>query len=247
MFFRWLHIVAGILWIGLLYWFNFVNTPFTGTMDGETKKKVVPELIPRALYFFRWGAVWTWATGLLLLLLVFYHGRQMFPSQEQSWTLGSWVMLAVTFFMFFVYDPLAKSGLGKDIKVFGAVSLVIIGIVVYAMYTFAGYGYRAYQIHLGAMFGTIMIMNVWMRIWPSQRKMLKAMKEGTTPDVALAALAGQRSRHNVYMSVPLVWTMITMHTTVVGEEQWWAILVVVAIAWAFVGWVYNKSAKVKGF
>jgi uncharacterized membrane protein len=119
MFFRWLHIVAGILWIGLLYWFNFVNTPFTGTMDGETKKKVVPELIPRALYFFRWGAVWTWATGLLLLLLVFYHGRQMFPSQEQSWTLGSWVMLAVTFFMFFVYDPLAKSGLGKDIKVFG--------------------------------------------------------------------------------------------------------------------------------
>jgi uncharacterized membrane protein len=127
------------------------------------------------------------------------------------------------------------------------VSLVIIGIVVYAMYTFAGYGYRAYQIHLGAMFGTIMIMNVWMRIWPSQRKMLKAMKEGTTPDVALAALAGQRSRHNVYMSVPLVWTMITMHTAVVGEEQWWAILVVVAIAWAFVGWVYNKSAKVKGF
>jgi uncharacterized membrane protein len=247
MFFRWLHIVAGILWIGLLYWFNFVNTPFTGTMDGETKKKVVPELIPRALYFFRWGAVWTWATGLLLLLLVFYHGRQMFPSQEQSWTLGSWVMLAVTFFMFFVYDPLAKSGLGKDIKVFGGVSLVIIGIVVYAMYTFAGYGYRAYQIHLGAMFGTIMIMNVWMRIWPSQRKMLKAMKEGTTPDAALAALAGQRSRHNVYMSVPLVWTMITMHTAVVGGEQWWVILVVVAIAWAFVGWVYNKSAKVKGF
>lgn len=245
--FRWLHIVAGILWIGLLYWFNLVNIPFAATMDGDTKKKVVPELIPRALYFFRWGAVWTWATGFLLLLLVFYHGQQMFPSQEQSWTLGSWVMLAVTFFMFFVYDPLAKSGLGKDIKVFGVVSFVIIGIVVYAMYAFAGYGYRAYQIHLGAMFGTIMIMNVWMRIWPSQKKILAAIKEGSAPDPALAALAGQRSRHNVYLSVPLVWTMINMHTTVVGEDQWWAILGVVALAWGFVGWVYDKSSKVKGF
>lgn len=245
--FRWLHIVSGILWIGLLYWFNFVNIPFGGTMDGETKKKVVPELIPRALYFFRWGAVWTWTTGLLLLLLVFYHGQQMFPSQDQSWALGSWVMLAVTFLMFFVYDPLARSGLGKDIKVFGVASFVIIGVVVYAMYALAGYGYRAYQIHLGTMFGTIMIMNVWMRIWPSQKKILKSIKEGTTPDAALVALAGQRSRHNVYMSVPVVWTMINMHTTVVGEEQWWAILVVVAIAWAFVGWVYDKSSKVKGF
>lgn len=156
-------------------------------------------------------------------------------------------MLAVTFFMFFIYDPLAKSGWGKDIKMFGAVSFVIIGIVAYAMYAYAGYGYRAYQIHLGTMFGTIMIMNVWMRIWPAQKKIIKAIKEGTAPDAALVAIAGQRSRHNVYMSVPLVWTMIGMHTTIVGEENWWAILGVVAIAWGLIGWVYDKSVKVKGF
>ncbi len=242
-----LHIAAGILWIGLLYWFNFVNIPFAATMDGETKKKVVPELLPRALYFFRWGAVWTWATGLLLLLLVFYHGQLMFPSQEQSWTVGSWVMVAVAFLMFFLYDPLAKSALGKDIKQFGALSFVIIAIVVYLMYTFGGFGYRAYQIHLGTMLGTIMIMNVWMRIWPAQKKIIAAVKEGTAPDAALPALAGQRSRHNVYMSVSLFWTMINMHTTVVGEENWWAILVVTAIAWLFISWIYDKAAKVKGF
>ncbi len=75
---RWIHIVAGILWIGLLYWFNWVNIPFAATMDGDTKKKYTPELFPRALFFFRWGAVWTYAAGLLLLMLVFYHGGLMF-------------------------------------------------------------------------------------------------------------------------------------------------------------------------
>ena len=56
--FKWLHVIAGIMWIGLLYFFNFVNTAFAPTMDAETKKKVVPELMPRTLYWFRWGAAW---------------------------------------------------------------------------------------------------------------------------------------------------------------------------------------------
>ncbi len=67
--FRWLHIVAGIVWIGHLYFFNFVNAPATAKLDGATKKAVVPELMPRALFWFRWGAAWTWFTGVLLLLL----------------------------------------------------------------------------------------------------------------------------------------------------------------------------------
>ena len=81
--FRWLHIAAGILWIGLLYFYNFVNATFAPTMDGETKKKVVPELMPRALYFFRWGALYTWITGVLLLLLVF---RDLAYLRSYGWT-----------------------------------------------------------------------------------------------------------------------------------------------------------------
>ena len=73
--FRWIHVVAGIMWIGHLYFFNFVNAPFEGTLDGGAKKAVVPQLRPRALYWFRWGAAWTWGTGALLILLGFYHGQ----------------------------------------------------------------------------------------------------------------------------------------------------------------------------
>ena len=76
--FRWIHVVAGILWIGLLYFFNWVNSAFAPTMDAETKKKVIPELLPRTLFWFRWGAAFTWVTGVLLLLMVFYHGRAVF-------------------------------------------------------------------------------------------------------------------------------------------------------------------------
>ena len=71
---RWIHVVMGVLWIGLLYFFNWVNANVMPKLDGETKKKLVPELMPRALYWFRWGAAWTWVTGVLLLLIVFYHG-----------------------------------------------------------------------------------------------------------------------------------------------------------------------------
>ena len=69
---RWMHIFVGILWIGHLYYFNFVNGQMVAKLDAAAKKQVVPELMPRALYWFRWGAAWTWITGVLLLILVYY-------------------------------------------------------------------------------------------------------------------------------------------------------------------------------
>ena len=69
--FRWIHVVAGIAWIGHLYFFNWVNAHFAKTLTPENKRAVVPELLPRALYWFRWGAAWTWITGLVLLGLIY--------------------------------------------------------------------------------------------------------------------------------------------------------------------------------
>src|SRR5438876_1048897 len=92
--FRWIHVVAGITWIGHLYFFNWVNAQFAPTLDAETKKKVVPELMPRALYWFRWGAAYTWVTGVLLLLIVYYHGGIMFDGSGH-WGVASFIMIAI--------------------------------------------------------------------------------------------------------------------------------------------------------
>lgn len=243
--FRWIHIVAGIIWIGHLYFFNFVNGPFAGTMDADTRKKVVPQLMPRALYWFRWGAAWTWVTGVLLVLLVFYHGQIVFDTG--SWNLASIVMILITFLAFAVYDPLWKSPVAKDPRVGTAISFVLIVIVVWLYIHWAGFSYRGYVVHVGALFGTIMAANVWMRIWPLQRRIITAVKGGTAPDPSWPAQAGLRSKHNVYMSVPLVWTMINSHTPVPFASSPVYLFVIILAGWGAVWALYKKAPQVQGF
>jgi uncharacterized membrane protein len=250
---RWIHVLAGVVWIGLLYFFNFVNIPFQGKLDGPTKKAVNPELLPRALYWFRWGAAWTWATGVILLLLVYYHGRMAVGMD--GFTAGSWMMLAVTFLAPFVYDALYKSPLGANVRGAFVVAYALLAVVVYLFTSFAGFSYRGTLIHTGAMFGTIMAFNVWFRIWPAQQKIVRAVKEGQAPDADLVKLAGLRSRHNTYMSVPLLYAMIAQHTTFFAGGNWgipengyWIVfLAAIGLGWHVVFQLYKKSAKVQGF
>jgi uncharacterized membrane protein len=246
--FRWIHVVAGIIWIGLLYFFNFVNGPFQTKIDAAAKRQVNPELLPRALFWFRWGAAWTWVTGVLLVLLVFYHGGIVLRDPGSGWTAGAVVMVLVTFLAFVVYDPLAN-GI-KDTRTMAGVGFALVAVVVLCFIYVGGFGYRGFVIHTGTLFGTLMAANVWMRIWPSQRKIITATKEGTAADPAVVALAGTRSRHNVYMSVPLVWTMIDTHTTAFSStplvEAIW-LLIAIAVAWGVVTQLYKKAGTVPGF
>src|SRR3954468_10949139 len=105
--FRWLHVVAGIMWIGHLWFFNFVNAQVAKTYDADTKKKVVPELMPRALYWFRWGAVFTWITGFFLLGFVIYMGGVLVDT-DQNKGLAIAVGLGGMIVSFAVYDVLWK-------------------------------------------------------------------------------------------------------------------------------------------
>lgn len=246
--FRWIHVVAGIVWIGMLYFFNWVNGPFAGKMDAETKKKVVPELMPRALFWFRWGAAFTWVTGVILLAWLFYHGQLLYAADakvESQWNMMSILGIALVFVAPFIYDLLAKTAM-KDPKGAFVEGLILASAYVLFLAYVAKFDFRAYTIHLGALFGTIMAFNVWFRIWPAQKKIITAVKEGTPPDQALVAMAGGRSKHNTYMSVPLVFMMIGQHGTWAASCPW-ILPVIILVAWTVVFCLYKKAAKVSGF
>lgn len=248
--FRWAHIVAGIIWIGLLYFFNFVNGPFQGKIDGPTKKIVNPELMPRALYWFRWGAAWTWVTGILLGGLIYYHGRVVFedPNSGNPW-LWLGIVLVLLAVGFVVYNAVMKALPNKDI------AAALCFLLLFAAYFFLAYvgrfSGRALYLHAGIMMGTVMAMNVWMVIWPNQRKILTNLKAGTplAPDSPEVKIAGLRSRHNTYMSVPLIFTMISNHyPTLYGSDlRHIYLLVILVIGFITARILYAKSAKVAGF
>src|SRR6266446_10956183 len=253
--FRWLHVFAGITWIGHLYFFNWVNGPLQAKLDGPTKKVLVPELMPRALYWFRWGAAYTWITGVLLLLMVYYHGQAALNEPQKGWPAGAWVMLAVTFLAVFIYDALWKSGLAANLRAAVIVSFVLVAIIIALFVHFGHFSYRGTLIHTGALLGTIMAFNVWFRIWPAQQKIIRATKNGEAADASIVKMAGLRSRHNTYMSVPLVWAMIGQHTTyfaggnlaIPSDYSWIFLLIFIIVAWHVVFQIYKKAGKVPGF
>src|SRR5436853_711271 len=113
--FRWTHLAAGVMWIGHLWFFNFVNSQLAKTYDPDSRKKVLPELMPRALYWFRWGAMYTWVTGLLLLGFNFSMGSYLWKDVSLPHSAaGGAIGLAIVILAFFVYDVLWKSPLGKN-------------------------------------------------------------------------------------------------------------------------------------
>ncbi len=247
--FRWIHVVAGVIWLGHLYFFNFVNAHVAKTYDAAAKQKVAPELMPRALYWFRMGAAWTWVTGLVLAGLVYYMGGALFAEPGQQQKSGPWLGIFVVVLMvgFVVYNFIMKAV--KNVGAASAICLLLLAATWALFDRIAGFSGRALYIHMGAILGTMMAGNVWMIIWPAQRKILAALKEGSAPDADKVALAGLRSRQNTYMSIPLIFTMISNHyPNIYGSENsaiYFAILTAVGFIAARL--LLAKSAQIKGF
>ncbi len=155
---------------------------------------------------------------------------------------ASIIGLAILVIGFLVYDVLWKS-MAKNEQAGVIVSYVLILILLFVMSRiFSG---RATYIQLGATFGTIMAGNVWMRIWPSQRKIIAAAKGGPAVDPAVVAMAGLRSKQNTYLSVPLVFTMVSNHfPTIYGSDFGWVILaILVLVGFGVTKLLYNKAAS----
>jgi uncharacterized membrane protein len=227
-FLRWSHFVAGITWIGLLYFFNLVNVPFQKTIDADVKKKVNPKLLGDALWYFRWGAVVTVLVGF-----TYYAMYILSPDVRNANTLGNgsvnvwmvilaWLTYPIVLFLIEFLIIKRVPGVIKDGRVFAVVMLVLTLIVSYGilrfitfMLTVNGQNYasnKAYSIGIGGALGFLMLLNVWGIIWPNNKRILAATA-GTGPAAPpeLARQAFIASRTNAWLSLPMLFFMGTSH------------------------------------
>jgi uncharacterized membrane protein len=230
-FLRWAHIVAGITWIGLLYFFNLVNVPFQKALDADTKKKVNPDLLSRSLWYFRWGAVVTVLVGLtyfaMYILSADVNNANTLGGGHVNvgWVLLAWLTYPIVLFVVEFLIIKKVPALTKDGRLYAAVMIVLIAIVSWGlvkffngMLTVGGQSYasnKVYSIGLGGAYGIVMLLNVWGIIWPNNKLSIAAFA-GTGPAAPpeLARQAFLASRTNAWLSLPMVLFMAT------SEHDW---------------------------
>lgn len=265
---RWLHVITGIAWIGASFYFvwldNSLKPPAPG---GELAKKGVagelwavhgggfynpqkyllaPAELPKDLHWFKWEAYSTWLSGFALLTIVYYFNAQammvdrgvaeLSTGQAVGIGLGSLVLGWI------VYDLLCRSKLGKHDLAFGAVIFAFLSGAAWVLtHWLSG---RAAYIHVGAMIGTIMVANVAMVIIPGQRKMVNAMIAGQKPDPVYGLRGKQRSVHNNYFTLPVLFIMISNHFAMTyRHEHAWAVLAAIMLAGVFIRHFFNLRHK----
>src|SRR3989442_9151051 len=164
--FRWIHVVAGVMWIGHLWFFNFVNAQVAKPYDADSKKKVVPELMLRALYWFRWGAMYTWISGILLLGVVYLAGNAM--GGEMNSHISGTIGIVAAIVAFFVYDVLWKQL--KNEMAGAAVSFVLFAPGLFCFSPFIG-GPAGF-LFPRTLFRTLLIIKVLIAISPNPRQII---------------------------------------------------------------------------
>jgi uncharacterized membrane protein len=255
---RWFHVFAAIMWVGQTYYFTWLDGQF-GKLEKNAKgtpaalwmvhsggfytveKKKSLGVGPEQIHWFRWEAAMTWLSGMILMFLVYYFSGGLIDPDvaEISQGRGIAIGLGVLVFGWLIYDVALRSSLGRSETGFAIFALVMTTAVAYGVvHIFSG---RAAYIHVGALFGTIMTLNVWMRILPAQRKMIAAATTGASFDPALGAQAKLRSKHNTFIAVPVVFIMLSNHFPVAtyGNKYSWEILVALVL----VGWGAAKIIR----
>lgn len=255
--FRWFHVIAGIVWIGTSFYFVALDNHLEPSRDrddlaGDTweihgggfyrieKYKVAPNELPDPLHWFKWEAYWTWLSGFTLFVVLYYfqaHTSLIDPTVAKLSTaeaVGASIGLLVTAWV--VYDTLCK--LLPD----RILAIVILGLVVGTAYGVTHlFAARAAYLQVGAMLGTIMAANVFFVIIPAHWELVRAKKAGRTPDPRENVRGKQRSVHNNYFTLPVLFTMLAGHFPFTyGHSDNWAILVALFVIGAAIRHYFNR-------
>ena len=257
---RWMHVITGVAWIGTSFYFNWLNARIAPAPDlppgvgGELwsvhgggfyrvlKYTVAPERLPATLHWFKWEAYATWLSGISLLVLLYYVGAREYLLDRSVSPIGASTGIAIglsaLILSWLIYDLLCRSPLGDRPLVLGALGLALVALMAWGLGHFLSA--RAVYLHVGASLGTIMAANVFRVIIPAQREMVQAMTEGRTPDAARGRQAAMRSLHNNYLTLPVLFTMISNHYPATYGHPWaWVILIVLFVIGVLVRHWFN--------
>jgi uncharacterized membrane protein len=251
LFVRWIHVIAGIMWIGNSLLFNWLDRnlrPVEPQKEGvqgkiwllhsgafyEVEKKLLPPGMPypQKVHWFMFQNLTTWVSGISLLIIVYYMGGAAYLTDPSVASISTAAAIAIGISVlvggWLVYDLLWRSPLGKNTPLAFAISFVLLIAVSYGLTrVLSG---RAAYIHVGAMLGTLMTANVWFYVVPSQRELVAATRAGLPQDPALSYRAKQRSIHNNYMTFPVIFIMISNHfPSTYGNMLNWLILAVLMV------------------
>jgi uncharacterized membrane protein len=255
---RWLHVIAGVAWIGASFYFIWLDDhlePPRNPADekkgvgGEVwsvhgggfyhaqKYKVAPPQLPERLHWFKWEAYTTWLSGMFLTVLVYWYGAEVYLIDRSvaDFSAPVAVGIAIAFIIggWLVYDLLCKSPLAHDSRVFGGILLLLSGALAWGLCEL--FGGRGAYIHFGVVLGTIMVANVFFVIIPGQKRMVAAAERGETPDPIHGLRGKQRSVHNTYFTLPVLFVMTSNHFAMAyGHEYNWLILIGVSLAGALI-------------
>ena len=256
---RWFHLIVGAGWIGTSFYFNWLNNNVrpvddpTGRLAGSvwsihggafyqvSKYRGAPEKLPDTLHWFKYEAYLTWLSGVTLLLLVYWMqaGVMMLPAGSPlSPAAGAGVGAGVLVVGWLVYDGLCRSPLAKHPRVLGLLGLALLSGSAWGLTQV--FTARAAWMHLGAMMGTMMALNVFFVIIPGQRAMVDAMIAGKEPPVERGKAGAFRSLHNNYFTLPVLFVMVSNHFPFAyGNVAPWAVLMAIVVVGAGIRYWLN--------
>ena len=264
---RWVHVTTAIAWIGSSFYFIALDLGLRKTpslpplASGEEwqvhgggfyhiqKYMVAPDMMPEHLTWFKWESYETWLSGFTMLVLVYYMGSNLYLIDPEVADLAPWQAIAISLgslgFGWLIYDLICKSRFGDD-NTRLMIGLYVILVAMAWGYTqvFSG---RAALLHLGAFTATIMSANVFAIIMPNQRIVVADLKAGRKPDPKYGKIAKQRSTHNNYLTLPVLFLMLSNHYPLVFATQYnWLIASLVFLMGVTVRHWFNTKHARKG-